>query len=36
MCITVKYKNGRGLDAEKGVNKPFVNVSCLRRNQKLF
>ena len=31
-----KYKNGRRLDAEKGVNMPFEIVSCLRRNQKFF
>ena len=31
-----KLKNGRRLDAEKGENKPFENVSCLRRNQKFF
>ena len=31
-----KYKNGRRLDAEKGVNKLFKNVSFLRRDQKLF
>ena len=31
-----KYKNGRRLDAEKGVNKPFENVSYLRHNQKFF
>ena len=31
-----KYKNGRRLDAEKGVNKPFENVSYLRRTQKFF
>ena len=26
----------RRLDAENGLNKPFENVSCLRRNQKFF
>ena len=31
-----KYKNGSCLDAEKGANKPFENVSCLRRNQEFF
>ena len=31
-----KYENGRRLDAEKGVNKPFENVSYRRRNQKFF
>ena len=31
-----KYKNRRRLDAEKGVNKPFENASCLRRNHKFF
>ena len=31
-----KYKNGRRLDAETGTNKPFENVSCLKRNQKFF
>ena len=31
-----EYKNGRRLDAEKIVNKPFENFSCLRRNQKFF
>ena len=31
-----KYKNGKRLDAEKIVNKPFENFSCLRRNQKFF
>ena len=31
-----KYKNGRRLDAEKGVSRPFENVSYRRRNQKFF
>ena len=31
-----KYKSGSRPDAEKGVNKPFANVSCLRRNQNFF
>ena len=31
-----KYKNSRYLNPEKGVNKPFENVTCLRRNQKFF
>ena len=29
-----KYKNARRLVAEKGIHKPFENVSCLRRIQK--
>ena len=31
-----KYKNSRRLDAEKGLNKPFENVLCLKPNQKFF
>ena len=30
------YKNCRRLDAEKGVSKPFENVSCLRRIKSFF
>ena len=35
-CPPLEQALGRRLDAEKGANKSFENVSCMRRNQKFF